>query len=118
VRTHLADAHELPFHQARFDAVFVFHTLAYAAIPRRVVAECARVLRPTGRLVLLSVDKHEQTALTASYGERHAGFAPNALEKMLAEAGFIDISAEVACREAKKPHLKIVLAVAEKPRLS
>jgi ubiquinone/menaquinone biosynthesis C-methylase UbiE len=116
VRAQVADAHELPFRAASFDAVLVFHTLAYAERPARVMEECARVLRPGGRLVLLSLDQHEQQEITAPYGERHPGFSPRALRAMLSRAGLSVVVSQVACREAKKPHFEVVLAVADKQK--
>ncbi len=113
VRTQVADAHELPFRARSFDDVLLFHTLTYAARPERVVAECARVLRPRGRLVVLSLDRHEHKDQTAPYGERHQGFSPQKLRGMFTRAGLRTRSCEVACRESKKPHFRVVLAVAE-----
>jgi ArsR family transcriptional regulator len=115
VRTEVADVHALPFRAASFDDVLVFHTLTYAERPADALAECARVLRPGGRLVLLCLDRHEQHRVTARYGERHAGFSPRKLGGLIESAGLTVTSARVACREAKKPHLQVVLAVAEKP---
>jgi SAM-dependent methyltransferase len=115
VRAQVADLHDLPFDDASFDAVLIFHTLTYAERPARVLAECARVLRPGGRLVLLCLDKHRQMEVTARYGERHPGFAPGAVRGLLSRAGLTVVSAEVACREIRKPHLQVVLAIADKP---
>ncbi|HXJ21425.1 MAG TPA: metalloregulator ArsR/SmtB family transcription factor [Polyangia bacterium] len=114
VRTQVADAHDLPFADASFDAVLVFHTLTYAERPSRVLAECARVLRPGGRLVVLCLDEHRQSEVTARYGERHPGFSPRAVRGMLARAGMTVVSAKIASREIRRPHLQVVLAVAEK----
>jgi ArsR family transcriptional regulator len=115
VRSLLADVHELPFRDASFDTVLLFHTLTYAERPQRALEECARVLRPGGRLVLLCLDQHKQLEVTARYGERHPGFSPRALRGLLSHAGLAVVSSEVACREAKKPHLTVVLAIADKP---
>lgn len=115
VRAEVADVHALPFRAASFDDVLVFHTLTYAERPSDALAECARVLRPGGRLIVLCLDQHEQHSVTARYGERHAGFSPRKVRGLLTSAGLTVISAEVACREAKKPHLQVVLALAEKP---
>jgi ArsR family transcriptional regulator len=117
-RVQVADAHELPFPDASFDAVLVFHTLTYAERPARVLAECARVLRPGGRLVVLCLDEHRQSEVTARYGERHPGFSPRALRGMLSRAGLAVVSTKVASREIKKPHLQVVLGIAEKTATS
>jgi ArsR family transcriptional regulator len=117
-RALVADVHDLPFRAATFDTVLVFHTLTYAEDPARALAECARVLRVSGRLVLLCLDQHEQREVTAPYGERHSGFSPRAVRKLLTRAGLSVVTAEVACREAKKPHLQVVLAIADKPKPS
>ena len=74
------------------------------------------MLRPGGRLVLLSLDQHRQTEVTAPYGERHPGFSPRTLRAMLSRAGLAVDSCGVACREAKKPHFQVVLAIAGKAR--
>jgi SAM-dependent methyltransferase len=115
VRTQVADLHALPFEGSSFDAVLMFHTLTYAERPARVLAECARVLRPGGRLVLLCLDEHRQLEVTAHYGERHPGFSPRAVRTLLSRAGLTVVTSEVACREIKKPHLQVVLAIADKP---
>ncbi|HLK90019.1 MAG TPA: class I SAM-dependent methyltransferase, partial [Polyangia bacterium] len=115
VRAQVADAHALPFQDASFDDVLIFHTLTYAERPARVLAECARVLRPGGRMVVLCLDEHRQSEVTARYGERHPGFSPRALRGMLSRAGLGVVSTKVAARETKKPHLQVVLGIADKP---
>jgi SAM-dependent methyltransferase len=116
VTAQIADVHELPFAAASFDSVLIFHTLTYAEHPARALAECARVLRPGGRLVLLCLNEHQQHEVTARYGERHPGFSPKAVRTLLTRAGLEVIGSDVACREAKKPHLEVVLATASKPQ--
>ncbi|MES1177555.1 MAG: metalloregulator ArsR/SmtB family transcription factor [Myxococcales bacterium] len=114
VTTRVADVHALPFADASFDAVMMFHTLTYAEQPARAVGECARVLRPGGRLVLLCLNQHQQQEVTARYGERHPGFAPREVRRFLGAAGLDVQVSEIASREAKKPHLEVVLAIADK----
>lgn len=115
-RALVADAEDMPFRDGSFDAVVVFHTLTYAERPERVVAECARVLMPGGRLVVLSLDEHEMREVTVPYGERHPGFSPRAMRGMLARSGLTVTSSEVVSREAKKPHFQVVLGTAQKPK--
>src|SRR3569623_1185230 len=45
-RALVADLHQLPFDEASFDDVLMFHTLTYAAHPARAQAESPRLLRP------------------------------------------------------------------------
>lgn len=115
VRVEAADVHELPLSDAGFDAALLFHTLNYAERPALALAECARVLRPGGRLVVLCLDRHEQHEITAAYGERHPGFSPESLRSLLTSAGLPPRSCEVVCCEPRKPYLQVVLAIAQKP---
>jgi ubiquinone/menaquinone biosynthesis C-methylase UbiE len=117
VSAQVADGQDLPFAAGSFDAVLVFHTLTYVDEPARLIAECARVLRPGGRLVVLCLDQHDQREVTSRYGERHPGFSPPAVNELLSSAGLATVASHVACREAKKPHLQVVMAIADKPEL-
>lgn len=110
----VADAQALPFEDGSFDDVLVFHTLTYAEDPRRVLEECARVLRPGGRVVILSLDRHDHRDITTRYGERHPGFSPAELRKLLARAKLGALRVEVAARETKKPHFQTILALGVK----
>jgi SAM-dependent methyltransferase len=48
----VADAHELPFGDATFDAVVTFNTFEHLADPDLAAAEIRRVLKPGGRVVV------------------------------------------------------------------
>jgi SAM-dependent methyltransferase len=115
VTARVADVHALPFENGSFDAVLMFHTLTYAEKPAEALGECARVIRPGGRLVLLCLDEHRQHEITAPYGERHPGFSPTKVRSLLTHSGLLVRTADIVCRESRKPHLQVVLAVATKP---
>jgi SAM-dependent methyltransferase len=110
-----ADVHALPFGDESFDDVLLFHTLTYAEYPGRALSECARVLRPNGRAVLLCLDRHEEQEISAAYGLLHPGFSVRRVRGLLQGVGLNVARAEIACKEARKPHLRVVLAEAEKP---
>jgi SAM-dependent methyltransferase len=114
-RAQVADVHALPFADASFDVVLLFHTLTYAERPPTAIQECARVLRRTGRLVLLCLAAHAHHEVTARYGERHPGFSPPAIGVLLESAGLRIEGTEIVSRELKKPHLEVVRAVAQRP---
>lgn len=114
VRVEVADVHELPFDDSSFDDVVFLHTLPYAENPQRALTECSRVLRPGGRIVVVCLDEFDSDELRGRYGMRHPGFSSQQLRSMLADAGLEVVNAEVACREAKKPHLRVVLGLAQK----
>ena len=48
---HVADGEHLPFADGSFDAVFAHGVVQYTADPRRLVAECRRVLKPGGEAI-------------------------------------------------------------------
>jgi len=49
-----ADAHNLPVPTSSVDAAYLVWVLHLVAEPADVIAECARVLRPSGRIVVLT----------------------------------------------------------------
>jgi SAM-dependent methyltransferase len=52
------DAHALPFPDASFDVLILFEAIYYLIRPESFVAECRRLLRPGGRLIICSVNRN------------------------------------------------------------
>ncbi len=117
-RAIVADGEKMPFRAGSFDAAIVFHTLTHAENPSAVLAECARVLAPGGRIVVLSLDEHQAQDVTLPFGERHPGFSPRALRGMLLRSSLSVTFSDIVSREAKKPHFRVVLGTALKPRMA
>lgn len=59
------DAQRLPFAGASFDAVLASHVMEHLTEPERALAEVARVLRPGGRLLLLTPNRFHYVPLVA-----------------------------------------------------
>ena len=64
----LADAQQLPFQDAQFDAVTIGFGLRNVADQPRAIAEFRRVLRPGGRLVVLDFSKPTNPVIRAAFG--------------------------------------------------
>lgn len=97
VRLTCGDAAELPYEDESTDGIFVSFTLELFDTPEipRVLAECRRVLRPGGRLVVVSITKDAKPGVVIKAFEwthRHfPGFMdcrPIYAARSLEEAGF------------------------------
>ena len=114
VRFAVGDLHELGFGEAQFDQVLLFNVLTYTHTPARVIAEAARVLRPGGDLVVVTLEAHQQEDVVAAYQHVNNGFSVLALKKMLQKAGLAVESCAVSSREKREPHFQVITAVAHK----
>jgi len=113
----VGDMHALCFDDESFDEVLALNCLVHADKPARVVAECARVLRPGGDLVLTTLAAHEHHTHVAAFDHRQTGFAPRALRTMLARAGLSVQHCELTSRERRAPHFENITVFARRPEL-
>ncbi len=104
----------LPFPAERFDAVLLFHVLTYAREPLAALSEAARVLRPGGRLVAVTLAAHEHLPTTERYGHVLPGFSPAQLRTSLTKARLAVDFCAVTSRETREPHFEVLTAVATK----
>jgi len=111
----IGDMHRLPFEAARFDQVLLLHVLLHSEEPHVVVAEAARVLKPGGRLSLVTLAEHEHDAVARSHDHRSNGFAVAAVRDLL-RAARLDVElCALTSRERREPHFEVVSAFARKP---
>jgi SAM-dependent methyltransferase len=115
VRFARGDLHALPLSDRSFDHVLLFNVLTDAERPARAAGEVARVLRPGGTLVLVTLDAHRHADVTAAYGHVHAGFEPATLRAVLRRAGLEVDRCEVTSRERREPHFNVLTAFARRP---
>jgi ArsR family transcriptional regulator len=114
VRFFVGDLHALPLQDERFDQVLLFNVLTYAHTPARVIGEAARVLRPGGDLVVVTLEAHQHQEITAAYQHVNNGFSAPALKKMLQKAALTVESCAVSSREKREPYFQVITAVAHK----
>jgi ubiquinone/menaquinone biosynthesis C-methylase UbiE/DNA-binding transcriptional ArsR family regulator len=113
-KSEVADLHDLPFDAASFDQVLLLNVLPFLRTPGRALGEAARVLRPGGKLALVTLAEHEHLDVTGAYGHRHAGFAPASVRRMLQKAGLTVDTCGVTSRERRAPYFQVVTATARK----
>lgn len=86
----------MPYKTAAFGTVFILFTLCFLAKPESVIAECARVLKPGGNLVIAMVPAAGSWGqlLTRKKDQGHPFYRnatlldPATIQKMLSEQGF------------------------------
>lgn len=110
-----ADVTRLPFAGPRFDVVLLLNVLVEAEDPDAVLAALAGVLRPGGRIAVVTLAAHDHADLAAVYHHTHLGFAPTAVRRLLLRSGFTVESCSVTSRERRPPRLQVVTAFGKRP---
>lgn len=82
------DLESLPLDDARLDLAFVTLVLHHVADPGAVLTEVARVLKPTGRLVVVDMLPHDRDAYRQQMGHVWLGFSEDQMATWLSDAGF------------------------------
>lgn len=113
-----SDMHDLQLDDGSFDQALLLNVLTYAEKPVQVLAEVARVLRPGGTAVVVTLSAHSHSDVTNTYGHVHPGFAPSQLARWLRSVGLDVTDCSVTSRERRKPYFEVITAFADKPRVS
>jgi ArsR family transcriptional regulator len=93
----------------------MLHALTYAEHPAKAMAEAARVLRPGGKLLAVTLGKHDHRAVVEPFDHRNLGFNQNDLNKLATQAGLSVLSCNRLSRERKAPHFEVINLLARKP---
>ncbi len=115
VQVRQGDMHALNVGRQRFDLVLMLHALTYAEHPAKAVAEAARLLRSGGRLLAVTLGKHDHRAVVEPFDHRNLGFRPEQLAGFATAAGLEVISCTRLSRERKAPHFEVISLLAKKP---
>lgn len=115
VRVVHGDMHALELGKQRFDLVLMLHALTYAEHPAQAVAEAARVLRPGGRLLAVTLGQHDHRAVVEPFDHRNLGFSRAQLDSHARAAGLDVLSVNCLSRERKAPHFEVISLLARKP---
>lgn len=104
----LGDMHALPFPEGCFDQVLLMHALSYSEDPDRALAEAARVLRPGGALVGVTLASHAHESAARQYGHVQLGFEPKQLRDRLERLDLDVALCDVTSREQRPPHFEVI----------
>jgi ArsR family transcriptional regulator len=86
---------DLPIDTRRVDLAIASLVLHHVAEPAEALKELRRIVKRTGRLLVIEQETHENAAFRDRMGDRWWGFEPKALARWVRSAGF----AEVEIRE-------------------
>ena len=112
----LGDVEEVPIGAGEVDLVFFSQSLHHALHPERALAEAARILGDSGRIVVLDLLKHRFEEAREMYADEWLGFSEAELEAMLENAGFANVETAVVDKELETPQFQTLLAVADKKK--
>ena len=115
VQVQQGDMQQLQLKDASFDLVLMLHALTYTEQPAQAVAEASRVLRPGGRLLAVTLGKHDHRAVVEPFDHRNLGFSSDELEGFAESAKLDVISFIRLSRERKAPHFEVISLLARKP---
>lgn len=81
------DIYAPPVGRDSFDLITIHQVLHYLDDPGRALKEAARLLRPSGRLVVVDFAPHDLEFLRAEHAHQRLGFSDRQMEEWFTEAG-------------------------------
>ncbi len=112
----LGDIENPPIEPESVDLALLSQALHHAEKPVRALQAAYNILKPGACLLVLDLLQHGLEEARELYADRWLGFTPAALERMLKEAGFLNIHTDVVDKEPEPPHFQTLMAVAWKAK--
>ena len=110
----VGDMHDLPFADGSFDTVLLMHALTYTREPQRIFGEASRVLRAGGKLLAVTLQRHQHAKAVEPYNHLNLGFTTQQLEKLARGAGLSVQTCAVSAIEKRAPNFSVLSLSANK----
>ena len=108
------DMHQLPVADTSFDTVLLMHALTYTNKPAEVFVEASRVLRPGGRLLAATLQKHAHKNAVTAYNHLNLGFTESQLREFCSSAGLEPQNVQISAVEKRSPNFEVLTLIARK----
>lgn len=109
------DMHSLPVQDSDFDTVLLMHALTYTRKPAIVIKEAARVLKSGGKLLAVTLHKHQHEKAVEHYNHVNLGFSTEQLSELCVDAGLLVAACTVSTIEKRTPNFSVISLSASKP---
>ena len=110
------DIYDLALPRDSFDAVIIHQVLHFLDDSARAIAEAARVLRPSGRLLVVDFAPHDLEFLREERAHRRLGFAAETVTQWLEAAG-LDVLRQETLPPGPQGKIAVSLWLARDPRI-
>src|SRR5204862_5839895 len=110
----LGDIEDPPITKNSVDLAILSQALHHAIHPQRAIGAAHRILKRSGRLVILDLLSHRFERARDLYADHWLGFSESELHDFLERAGFKQIDVRVVSREKQNPHFQTIFASAVK----
>jgi ubiquinone/menaquinone biosynthesis C-methylase UbiE/DNA-binding transcriptional ArsR family regulator len=112
------DIYDLSLPRDSFDVIIVHQVLHFLDDGARAIREAARVLAPSGRLLVVDFAPHELEFLREEHAHRRLGFAPDTMAQWFAAAGLdVTMHKNIAPERGTDGKIAVSLWLAQDRRL-
>ncbi len=110
----LGDIEDPPIEKGTIDLAIFSQALHHAIHPEKAMAAAYRMLKRSGRVVILDLLSHQFERARELYADHWLGFSEVDLHRLLEDAGFKQIDVRVVSREKESPHFQTAFATGVK----